>query len=197
VYLGIFNGRGVTGPKLSGHGAVHGEPSPAFAYLFWLLRDHGALLVPIALGLPAATRRVRGDKGALYAAVLGALAALVPLSVPAVKEPLYMLPFVPFLYVLAALVVVAPERVPARLWRVNQSAARASLMVAALLSAGHLLALVLGGQPSGATVLRIATVAIWTLPSIAVLRGQPLSRWLTVAGFITLTLAALQLFVLG
>jgi dolichol-phosphate mannosyltransferase len=200
VYLGIFNGRGVTGPKLSGEGAVHGEAWPAFAYAYWLLRDHGALLVPIVLGLPAATRRVSNQEGALYAAVLGALAGLVPLSVPAVKEPLYMLPLVPFLYVLAALAVVAPDRVPARLWRVNRGAARASLLAAALLAAGHVLAFTYAAsEPDGpATLLmRLAIVGAWTLPSVAVLRGRSAAPWVPAASFASLGLAAAELLVLG
>jgi dolichol-phosphate mannosyltransferase len=204
VYLAIFTGRGATGPKLSSGDPMWGsDPLEPFLYALLLLRDHGAMLVPIVLGLPAATRRVRREEGALYAAVLGALFALVPLSVPSAKTALYMLPMLPFFYVLAAHAVAAPDRLPARLWRVNRGAARASLVVAGLLAAGHLVALAVYGailhslHHALVSASSLALVAVWSAPSVAVLRGRAVSPVLTASAFASLGIAAFQLFVLG
>ena len=185
VYLGIFSGEGVTGPKLS-----KGESS-AFDYVSWLLRDHGAVLVPIVLGLPAATRRVTANRRAIFAALIGALAALVPLSVPASKEPLYLLPVLPFLYLLAGLSLSAPEHEPVRFARVHRGAARASLFVAALLAAGIVLRFVFAPAEPWLAVVRVGHVAAWCLPSLATLRGRPATSMLVPAALLSLLLCAL------
>jgi hypothetical protein len=185
VYLGIFSGAGVTGPKLS-----KGESS-AFAYLAWLLRDHGAVLVPIVLGLPAATRRVSANRRAIFAALIGALVAIVPLSVPASKEPLYLLPVLPFLYLLAGLSLSAPEHEPLRYARVNRGAARASLVLAALLVLGIVLNALFDKATLWLVLVRVGHVAAWSLPSVATLRGQRATSMLVPAALISLALCAL------
>ncbi len=169
VYLGLFSGHGVTATKLSSDQASAGS---AWAYVGWLVRDHGALLAPLALGLPAATRRMGRFRGALYAAIVGALLALVPLSVPAGKEPLYMTPVLPFLYGLVALSLVAPDRAPPRYQRVNRGAAQLSLFLAALLALGWLGSALWQAMPAIAVALPLAQIALWCAPSLRALAGR-------------------------
>lgn len=172
VYLGLFSGRGITGPKLSSD--AQGAAS-AWAYGGWLLRDHGPLLVPLLLGLPAATRRMSRARRAMTAAIVGALLALVPLSVPIAKEPLYMAPVVPFLYVLVALALVAPDRTPPRYERINRGAARFSLVFAAGLTAFWVLSGLWEATPAARVALPLLQIAIWSVPSVCVLRGRVVS----------------------
>ena len=110
VYFGLFSGRGVTAAKLS---QAPSAPEPSsWDYLGWLLRDHGALLVPLALGMPALTRRMNVSRRAFGAATLAAVLALIPLSIPVAKEPLYMAPVLPFIYALAGLDRAGPRSPP-------------------------------------------------------------------------------------
>ncbi|HEX5661086.1 MAG TPA: glycosyltransferase family 2 protein [Polyangiales bacterium] len=166
VYLGLFSGRGITAPKLS---SVHAS---AWAYVGWLLRDHGALLAPLVLGLPAATRRMGRFRAAMFAAIVGALLALVPLSVPAAKEPLYMAPVLPFLYALVALSLVAPDRVPERFRRVNRGAAQLSLFVVLLLAMGWLGSALFQASAAIRVALPLAQIALWSVPSWRTLAGR-------------------------
>lgn len=190
VYLAIFSGAGVTGEKLS----EQGQATSAWTYARFLLRDHGALLAPIVLGLPALTRRLDSHERAWIAASLGALGALVPLSVPAYKEPLYLLPALPFVYLLAALCVVAPDLTPESKRRVDQGAARASLTAAAALALSWLALGLLDRTLSGANVaLHIGHVLAWTLPSLWLLRGARASAGVAPAAFASLLLTGLAI----
>jgi hypothetical protein len=109
---------------------------------------------------------------ALCAAIVGALLALVPLSVPIAKEPLYMVPVVPFLYVLVALSLVAPDRTPARYERINRGAAQVSIVFAAGLMAFWLLSGLWRAAPALPIALALLQIAIWSVPSVCVLRGR-------------------------
>jgi dolichol-phosphate mannosyltransferase len=187
VYFAIFSGHGVTGEKLSASAA----PS-AWAYVGFLFRDHGALLAPIVLGFPAATRRMGARRGALLAALLGAVFGLVPLSVPAYKEPLYMLPLLPFVYMFAGLCVVAPDRAPPRHRRINRAAARAAIAVVALLCfAWGVGMLMFPATRSIATLLHLAHALVWTLPAVFVLRERRAIDALTPAAALSLGLTLL------
>ena len=187
VYLGLFSGRGITGTKLSG--AAAGAAS-AWAYGGWLLRDHGALLVPLVLGLPAATRRMSRARRAMCAAIVGALLALVPLSVPIAKEPLYMAPVVPFVYVLVALALVAPDRTPPRYERINRGAAQVSIVFAAGLMAFWLLSGLWQAVPVLALALPLLQIAIWSVPSLCVLRGRSVAPAILPCALASLALTA-------
>ncbi len=191
VYLAIFSGAGVTGEKLS----VNTQPyASAWAYVRWLVRDHGALLAPIILGLPALTRRLDGMRRAWLAASLGALGALVPLSVPVYKEPLYMLPALPFVYLLAGMCVVAPDLAPARSVRINQGAARVSIGCALLLCAGWFVLGVVDRELSAThAALHIGHVLVWTWPSLSLLRTGASTKAIAPAAILSLALTALAL----
>ncbi len=191
VYLAIFSGAGVTGEKLS---ASMPPDTSVWSYARWLLRDVGALLAPIVLGFPALTRRLDNLGRAWLAASLAALGALVPLSVPVYKEPLYMLPAVPFVYVLAGLCLMAPDRAPARSQRVNETAARVSIGCALVLIAGCIGALLLDrGQTAAGTALHIGHILCWTLPSWSLLHSGASARAIAPAAFLSLGLTALGL----
>ena len=186
VYLGLFSGRGVSAVKLS---ASSGQTS-AWAYLLWLIRDHGAFLVPLALGLPSLTRRLGTLQRAWFTGVGFALLALVPLSVPAGKEPLYMLPALPFLYGFVALTITAPDYTPARYARVDRASAKFSLLIAALLIAYW--AVGAAGAQGGARLvplLHLAHVALWTAPSFRVLSQKPVKPVLAACALLSLGLA--------
>jgi hypothetical protein len=168
VYLGIFSGHGASGPKLSELG--NGSP---WDYARWLMRDHAALLGPIALGLPAFTRRMGVSRRAFSAAVFASLLALIPLSIPAAKEPLYMAPVLPFVYAFAALCLIAPDRTPRPYLRVNRGAARFALSVAALVILGNLLSALVEGERAWLELgARLSHACIWSVPSFRVLRGK-------------------------
>jgi hypothetical protein len=183
VYLGLFSGRGATGPKLS----ASPDGDSAWAYLIWLVRDHGALLAPIVLGLPSVTRRVAPVQKVVFA-----LLAIVPLSVPAAKEPLYMAPVLPVLYAFAGLALSAPEHTPARYVRVDRAAAKLSLFLAAGL-VGSWLIVAVGGQGTAriSAILHLTHVAIWTAPSFSVLREQPINRAVLPCSLASILLAVL------
>ncbi len=185
VYLGLFSGHGVTATKLSSDRASAGS---AWAYLGWLVRDHGAMFAPLVLGLPAATRRMSRLRAALCAGVFGALVALVPLSVPVAKEPLYMLPVLPFLYALVALTAVAPDRAPQRYARVNVGAARASLLVAAGAALPWIASALLEAPPAVTVALPLLHIAIWTVPSLCVLAQRQVSPTIWPCAFASLLL---------
>jgi len=189
VYFGLFSGRGVTAAKLSQAPAA---PSPsAWDYLGWLLRDHGALLIPLCVGVPALTRRMNVSRRAFGAATFAAVLALVPLSIPVAKEPLYMAPMLPFVYALAGLTTVAPDRLPAHYSRVNRGAARFSLGVAAALLATWLLALAVQRVSMLEALGHAAHVLIWTLPSLRVLRGKRVAPVIAPCAAASFALAAL------
>lgn len=185
VYLGLFSGHGVSAPKLS---APEWQGS-AWAYLVWLVRDHGALLAPIALGLPSLTRRLGTLQRAWFAGVSFALLSLVPLSVPAAKEPLYMAPVLPFFYGFAALAVAAPDHTPARYVRVDRSAARFSLLIALVIVGYWLWAGALEASLRGPAILHVAHTALWTVPSFRVLRGKSTRTALGACAAVSLLLA--------
>jgi dolichol-phosphate mannosyltransferase len=186
VYLGLFSGHGISAQKLS----ALPDGASRWAYLGFLLRDHGALLVPIALGLPSLTRRLGGLQRAWFAAVAFALLGLVPLSVPAAKEPLYMAPALPFLYGFAALCLVAPDYTPARYARVDRASAKLSIAIACTLMIVSLVR-VLGAhtEPTLLLLLHCAHVAIWTVPSFRVLQHKPIKPVIVGCAFVSLLLA--------
>jgi hypothetical protein len=189
VYFGLFSGRGITAAKLS---LAPSSPEPSWwDYLGWLLRDHGALLVPLALGMPALTRRMNVTRRAFGAATLAALLSLIPLSIPIAKEPLYMAPALPFVYALAGLTLVAPDRLPAHYARVNRGAARFSLVVAGILIGTWLCLLAFGRRSSLEVPGHIAHIAVWTVPSLRVLRRKPAVPTIVPCAMTSFALAAL------
>jgi hypothetical protein len=185
VYLGLFSGHGISAVKLS---ASEGD-SP-WAYLGFLLRDHGALLVPIALGLPSLTRRLGNLQRAWFAGVGFALLGLVPLSVPAAKEPLYMAPALPFFYGFAALCLIAPDYTPARYLRIDRAAAKFSIAIACALVIASL-SRVLAAHTEAVllSLLHCAHVAIWTVPSFRVLQQKPVKPAIVACALLSLIVA--------
>lgn len=186
VYLGLFSGSGVSAQKLSSQSF---QDSP-WAYLVWLIRDHGALLAPIALGLPSLTRRLGTLQRAWFTGVGSALLALVPLSVPAAKEPLYMTSALPFFYGFAALAITAPDYTPTRYLRVDRAAAKFSLLLAGALFVYWLVDAALA-QPDARLplILHVAHVALWTAPSFRVLARKPVKPVLAACALISLAIS--------
>lgn len=194
VYLAIFTGEGVTGHKLS---EASDQARSAWAYAGFLLRDHGALLVLTAFGLPAFTRRSTGTNTAFIFAVAAALLSLVPLSVPAFKEPLYLTPVLPFLYALAGLCLAASQETPQRHQRVQQVAAQIALVVAAILIVGlGAMAIARSDFRTWPTLLRACTVLIWTLPALSRLTNKSSGGAIVGAAALSLAVGCLELFVL-
>ena len=186
VYLGLFSGHGATGPKLSG-----GSHDSMWAYLVWLVRDHGALLAPIVLGLPALTRRVGTLQKAWFSATGFALLAFVPLSVPAAKEPLYMAPVLPFFYAFAGLALTSPEHTPARYARVDRAAAKLSLVIAGGLAIYWAIVALSARGAALPAMLHLAHITVWTAPSFSVLREKPVNRAILPCALTSILLAAL------
>lgn len=137
VYFAPFLGQSIGGSKMAGAGVP-----PEWAHPFWyypaiLYREH-FFLVPLLLSaLPALKRRAPAAAG-LFAAIGFGLASLIPLSLPAIKEPLYILGLLPFLYALAgfgASALLPGEDPPGP----RGSLDRRALLVAGLFSAAAVL----------------------------------------------------------
>jgi hypothetical protein len=161
-------------------------------YARWLLRDHGALMIPLTLGLPAFTRRMSVSGRAFSAAVVGALLALVPLSVSAHKHPLFLAPVLPFVYGLAGLTVLSPDYTPHNRRRVDQAAARTSLILAALFTGGWLVEAFWGdGLPPIELGVHLGHLLVWCVPSLRVLQRKSVSPLLLPCALTSFGLAAL------
>jgi 4-amino-4-deoxy-L-arabinose transferase-like glycosyltransferase len=129
VYLGIFSGHGVTGDKLSALGRY--AQKPFWYYPARLYRDHFYLL-PIALfGLPALLRRGHAHALGALAMAFGACIGVIVLSVPAVKEPLYVLSVAPLLYLLAGVSLAELESDTSKHRPANAAVVQAACMLAA------------------------------------------------------------------
>lgn len=188
VYLGLFGRPGAAGTP---EGELERAGS-TWDYARFLLRDHGALVVPLTLGLPAFTRRMNVSGRAFAAAVVGAVLALVPLSIPADKDPLHMIPVLPFVYGLAGLTVISPDYTPSNRRRVDRAAARASLGLAALFGAGFVVEAVWGEGLSALELgVHLGHVAVWCAPSLRVLQRKPVSPLLLPCALTSFGLAAL------
>lgn len=115
VYGGIFSGQGITGGKLSAIAGYAQQERSALYYPLVLYRDH-FFLVPLSIfGLGELLREPRPRTSRLVAMIVGALVAVVVLSVPAYKEARYVLPVTPFLYAFAGLCLAAFARAPNKL----------------------------------------------------------------------------------
>ncbi len=115
VYLGIFSGQGVTGDKLSALTRYAEQSRSAFYYPLALYRDHFFLAPLVLFGLGEALRAPSRRAARVLALIAGALAALVALSVPAVKTTEYSLAVQPFLYMLAGLCLAALANAPQKM----------------------------------------------------------------------------------
>jgi putative flippase GtrA len=120
VYLGIFSGRGITAGKLSG--TADYTAKPAWYYPAVLYQHHFQLLPLVLFGLPAMLRRNRTHVTTVLAMAFGAWLGVVVLSVPAVKEPLYVLAVTPLWYALAG-TSLAELEADGRKWRVGNRVA--------------------------------------------------------------------------
>lgn len=198
VYLGIFSGTGVTGDKLSAVGRYAGKPEPPWYYPLQLFRDHFHLVPLILFGLPALVRRARPRGVAVLAMSFGALLSLVPLSVPAVKEPLYALAVAPFGYLLAgsALAELATDAPTYR--SVDNMGVRVAIVVAAVsavsVTASHLVAGTVSTEYAAIHVLGMAAVAA---VGVAELRAHKLAPALVAASALALCGHVLQQWVLA
>jgi len=106
VYFASFLEQSIGGSKMTGEGVPPEWAQPFWYYPAILYREH-FFLVPLLLSsLPALKRRAPAWAG-LFAAIGFGLASLILLSLPAIKEPLYILGLLPFLYALAGLGVSA------------------------------------------------------------------------------------------
>jgi dolichol-phosphate mannosyltransferase len=132
VYLGIFSGHGVTGAKLSAVVDYTRHRRSTIYYPLVLYRDHFFLLPLFFYGFGEVLRVPQVRRSRLLAMIIGALVAVVALSVPAYKDARYVLPTVPFLYALAGLCVSALSRSPDKLRPATLSVVRASEIVAVL-----------------------------------------------------------------
>lgn len=130
VYLGLFTGAGVTGMKLS----ANPESASAWYYPLLLVGNHGHVLLLALLGLPRLTRTTpqalrRG------AALFGApLLTLILLSIPTSREPLYLLPVLPFVYGLGGLGLATILRNDSSEIAANVSMARTVAVLTVLLA---------------------------------------------------------------
>jgi hypothetical protein len=144
VYLGIFSGQGVTGGKLSAIASYAKHERPMTYYPLVLYRDHFFLL-PLALfGLGELLRSPRPRTSRLLAMIVGALIAVVALSVPAYKEARYVLAVTPFLYALAGLCLAAFARAPDKLRPATVAVVRVAMVLAVVATVSVALLHVLG-----------------------------------------------------
>lgn len=133
VYFGLFSARGVTGGKLSA--AADYVPQPLSYYPALLFRDHFHLLPLVLFGLPALLRSSRAYAVTALAMAFAACLGVVLLSVPAVKEPLYLLPVLPPLYMLAGTCLAELERDAPKYRPANVATVQAGSVIALLSAA--------------------------------------------------------------
>jgi hypothetical protein len=191
VYLGIFSGRGVTGGKLS---AIAGyEPKSFLYYPALLYREHFYLAPLVLFGLPSLLRRNRAHALEALAMAFAACLAVVVLSVPAVKEPLYVLAVVPLLYVLAGVSLAELENDTSKDRPANVAMVQAVIVLAGVSALGMWIARLTGG-PIGAreVALHATGMAACALIGASFLRRRPVGPALLGASIV-----ALGLFVAG
>jgi hypothetical protein len=150
IYFGIFTGVGVSGGKASGEGLYSGWLHPFWYYGAVLYRDYFFLFPIIAFGFISAVREDR-SKAELRWIVLAGLAGLAPLSVMKVKEPLYVLTCMIFLFLLAGICLAALVRRSASNSKTDSLSRRVGLVVTLGLLALVPVAYVLGFQPGKVT----------------------------------------------
>ncbi len=192
VYLGIFSGHGVTGAKLSGIERYAGAGRPFWYYPLVLYRQHFYLLPLCVYGIAAWTRRFDQKKAVLVALLTGSLLGAIALSVPAFKEPLYVLSLAPLLYGAAALCLSAAWSTPKRYRRIRDASARVGITLAVVLSLAMLGGHVLGVVSRQFVVTHAAGMAVSSLVGIALLRRQPLIGTVCAVGVGMLVIAAGQ-----
>ncbi|HEX4351633.1 MAG TPA: glycosyltransferase, partial [Polyangiales bacterium] len=169
VYFGIVSGRGVTGAKLSLPPEIAHRQHSALYYPLVLYRDHFFLLPLSLFGLGELLRVPQLRRSRLLAMVVGALVAVVALSVPAFKDPRYVLAVVPFLYAFAGLCLAAFVRSPDKLRPATSSVVRFSMLVSVLAFVSVLIVYALRGPVTGwylaahafGTVLCLALGELW------------------------------------
>jgi dolichol-phosphate mannosyltransferase len=149
VYFGIVSGRGVTGAKLSLLADYARHRHGVLYYPLVLYRDHFFLLPLSLFGLGEIMRVPQLRTSRLIAMVIGALVAVVALSVPAFKEPRYVLAVVPFLYAFAGLCLAAFARSPDKLRPATGSVVRFSMWIALAAFVAVGLGYLLGGPIAG------------------------------------------------
>jgi 4-amino-4-deoxy-L-arabinose transferase-like glycosyltransferase len=146
VYLGIFSGHGITGGKLSALSDYARHQRSTLYYPLVLYRDH-FFLAPLCLfGLGELLRVPQARRNRLLAMIVGAFVALVALSVPAYKDPRYVLATTPFFYAFAGLCISALGRSPAKLRPATVSVVRFSMLLACLAFLAVLIAYLVEGS---------------------------------------------------
>jgi hypothetical protein len=194
VYLGIFSGEGITGGKLSAQGVWSQDLRPASYYPLLLLREHGHLLPLLVMGLPALVRRGRTYAFSVLAMAAGSALAIVVLSVPLVKEPLYLLATLPLLYALAGSALSELDADPPKHGPGNRTLAQLAGVLAALLAFVWLGLAVFVDDAPRASLAACGMCASSLFVAVMVARRQSLAHGVLVAGLIgSLTGAALAL----
>jgi dolichol-phosphate mannosyltransferase len=130
VYGGIFSGRGITGGKLSALADYAKHERSAVYYPLVLYRDHFVLLPLCMYGIGELLRVPQRRRRRLLAMITGGFVAIVALSVPAYKDPRYVLAATPFMYAFAGLCLSAFARSPDKLRPATVSVVRLSMVLA-------------------------------------------------------------------
>lgn len=184
VYLGIFSGHGVTGGKLSGAAEYAARP---VGYYPQVLYDQHFYLLPLVLfGLPALLRRARVHTIGGVAMAFGTWLGVVVLSVPAVKEPLYVLAVAPLWYVLAGACLAELESDSRMFEPANRIIVQTVMGIALLVALGRVGWNVAFGDPA---TLRVALIQALGLSGCALIAAEWLWRR-SVAGALLLGCAS-------
>ena len=109
IYFGIVTQSGISGSKLGGSDLPAGWANPVWYYGAAIYREHFFLVPILAFGAGSLLRDKRFN-GELLCILLVGIAGLIPLSAMKVKEPLYILPCVVCLYLLAGCCLAALAR---------------------------------------------------------------------------------------
>lgn len=113
VYFGTFTGMGVGGIKVTGAAIAPGWAHPIWYYPAILFRDHYFLVPLFVAGIPAMLCETdRRTATVFWGMIGGGIVALAALSLPGVKEPLYILPCLFFFYAGAAYSLAAFVNAP-------------------------------------------------------------------------------------
>jgi hypothetical protein len=106
VYFSVMIGESIGGHKMSAAGVYPEWVHPFWYYPAILYREHFFTIPILIAGFPSLLKRAK-SMVELLAVIAAGLLTLIPLSIPPIKEPLYILATLPFFYALVGLSITA------------------------------------------------------------------------------------------
>lgn len=100
IYFGVFLKSNIAGAKWQGLAEYPNWSHPFWYYFAVIYRDYFYLIPLFLFGFWSFCKKAFREQQDLLVLFLGAFSVLVPLSLPAIKEPAYIMPLTPFINML-------------------------------------------------------------------------------------------------